>query len=396
MINNNKKLYLVFFTLVILTISFIAPSSLAVKTTSTSNITVTHRAFLAGISDYPDGTRDLIGPAYDLDNMEKILKNSDDTYDIIIREDDQVTVNEFRNKLDWLKNSADSDDVSFIYYTGHGDSEDSNDYEREGDVTDECLLLYDGLLRDDEFTDKIAQIPGKVIVVLDSCLCTGFVDDLKYIIEPHHDIALFTAHGENQVLKDYSFLKDGLLTFHIISGLSIDTNGDSKITVNECFQTAKPIYDDAKEAFNIGYSEGLKLYTSSSEIGNTAIITGFTNDKLAEPDFSIIKNKNGELKIESTVYGDNNEDIDLFVYWGDNKGNWFGPFNDGEKTTNSHIYEKKQTYRVATIARDQYGATSNWNIQYVEVTNKIRVIDNLINLEKFVNLKEIFSFIYKA
>ena len=58
--------------------------------------------------------------------------------------------------MNWLKEDTDDDDVSIFYYCGHGTQRDTLNRDQEGDYKDECFALYDDVMHDDEFIERIS------------------------------------------------------------------------------------------------------------------------------------------------------------------------------------------------------------------------------------------------
>lgn len=78
--------------------------------------------------------------------------------------------------LDWLLAGAQPDDDLVFYYSGHG-------YNPTIDGSmQQCLVLIDGMLLDNDFTPRTALVPpGTLTVLLDACFSGGF--DKFMIIE---------------------------------------------------------------------------------------------------------------------------------------------------------------------------------------------------------------------
>lgn len=71
--------------------------------------------------------------------------------------------------LDWLLSGAQPDDDLVFYYSGHGYNPNIN-----GSLQ-QCLVLIDGMLLDQDFTPRTALVPpGTLTVLLDSCFSGGF------------------------------------------------------------------------------------------------------------------------------------------------------------------------------------------------------------------------------
>ena len=245
-------------------------------------------------------------------------------------------------------------------------------------------------MRDDEFTDTIAEIKGKVVVILDSCKCAGFIQDLQYI-HPTNEIAMFTAHAENQNLFEIPIMQRGLLTFHIIGGLTTDKNNDYKITAEECYNTAGPIYEDGKDVYHITYQLGINVYYSKTTAKNIPILTGFTNNAPEKTKLVSKKINNNKFQIKTTI-NDDADNLELFVYWGDGTGGWNGPYNNKQEIMLIHEWSKSGEYEISVIARDKHGSISDWETITITVT-KNRSRNLLININQLITnfLEKIFN-----
>jgi hypothetical protein len=356
---------------------------------------------LVGIGEYD--SKPLTTPYSDIENMTHALSRGG--YHIETLMDSQATadniIDEINNKL---INKADSDDVSLFYYTGHGTQKPTINSVREGnEANDECLSVYDGgIIRDDTLTDLIAEIPGEVIVILDTCKSRGFFQDLDYIIESHHRIVMFAAHDDGQSLYGIPMIDHGLLSFAIINGLMGDTEGNSYTNVEECYDNARSFYNTCKEAFKVGYEDGVQVYPlhpcgmmAFNRVKDIKIISNF-NNKQPDIDFDFSE-RNGNVEITATLSDPDNDKLDFFILW-QNKDSfpntgWLGKFNSGDEITKSHKYSKNGEYKIYMVARDEHGACSGWKILTIDIKSKTKPL-NYLNIDRFEFLKEIFSMFF--
>jgi len=143
--------------------------ALAAPALAASDGTATHRALLIGNSSYNDRwMSDLISCAYDLNAMKAALQSGAVGYDKVVTKASltqsgiQAAVNDV---LTW---GQDEDDVTVFYYTGHGNAGGlaGVDYSTStGNGTYSFSLLQSAL----------AQVPGRVIVLLDACQSGGLI-----------------------------------------------------------------------------------------------------------------------------------------------------------------------------------------------------------------------------
>ena len=141
-----------------------------------------YRAFLVGESVYQSATynptdpsRDndsdnLYGPHYDIHAMYKMLKKMNYS---------KVGVWENPSRYDILSGiqdifaSADSDDVSLFFYSGHGST-------RYGQNSGTLILPDDESISLQELANALNQIKGSVIVILDSCGSGAGIESPNY------------------------------------------------------------------------------------------------------------------------------------------------------------------------------------------------------------------------
>lgn len=118
-----------------------------------------YRALLVGNSNYKDPrVSDLKGPKNDVNSMAKTLRNYH--YTTTIKQD--LSKSQMLNAIRYTFSGASSSDVSLFFYSGHGgyNRRTSKAYLFGSDST--CLYM-------NELASALKKIPGKVIVVLDSC-----------------------------------------------------------------------------------------------------------------------------------------------------------------------------------------------------------------------------------
>ncbi|KLE34675.1 pre-peptidase C-terminal domain-containing protein [Aurantiacibacter luteus] len=84
----------------------------------------------------------------------------------------QATRANVRAALDRMAAAMGPDDLLMIFYSGHGDKVEGMTTERDGSA--ETMELYDAALYDYELADWMADIDGRVLLVMDSCFSGGF------------------------------------------------------------------------------------------------------------------------------------------------------------------------------------------------------------------------------
>jgi hypothetical protein len=101
-----------------------------------------------------------IGYAY-YDNNIIGLHKPNCTYKIL--QDNYATLNNVKSAL----RNAINDELAIIYFSCKSTQLETNDIS-EDDGLDECLYLYDGILRDNEIWNIIKQAKGRVFIIFDT------------------------------------------------------------------------------------------------------------------------------------------------------------------------------------------------------------------------------------
>lgn len=81
-----------------------------------------------------------------------------------------------------------------------------------------------------------------------------------------------------------------------------------------------------------------------------------------------------------------NHDIFYYIIWDDNTNSgWLGPYSSGEEISLTHSWSKKGKYTILAIAKDVYGAESEWGEFEVEIPRNRATYNSLLIrlLEKF-------------
>ena len=115
---------------------------------------------------------------------------------------------------------------------------------------------------------------------------------------------------------------------------------------------------------------GTTPHTRTNESDMCFITYGYDNLPPEAPDISgKIKGKVGvEYTYTFTVIDPNNNDIYLYINWGDSCPaiNWTGPYTSGEPINLSHTYEQKGDYTIGAKARDIFDEEGPWG--YLEIS----------------------------
>ena len=140
---------------------------------------IVYRALCVGVGDYiyGDDDNDLHGPPYDVDMMIQIFNQCQfgplnaEFSTINYLKDWQATKSNILQGIASTFSGADSDDVSYFYYTGHGGVLDNISYLLPTDYdgyTSTCISVS-------ELESALSAIPGTKVVFLDTCHSGGFI-----------------------------------------------------------------------------------------------------------------------------------------------------------------------------------------------------------------------------
>lgn len=160
-----------------------------------------------------------------------------------------------------LRNAACEFDVSFIYIVAHGHYT-SGVYDFTTTNNQPKTNLPETRVNSEELWSMISQIPGNVVLVLDTCHSGGFIDNCKDRIGAVGNVSVLTAQGDADLTASYfagasSATNVEFLTYSFCEGIGIreyDTGARkqfapcalyaaeadaSRVTVAEAFDYAK-------------------------------------------------------------------------------------------------------------------------------------------------------------
>ena len=139
---------------------------------------VVYRALCVGVGDYIQGSdNDLSAPPYDVDRIRQILQQcrfgtSNTTFsNISYLKDWQATKSNILQSISSTFSGADSNDISYFYFSGHGSRLENTSYIGPADITS----FVDSAISVDELESALSAIPGIKVVFLDSCYSGGFI-----------------------------------------------------------------------------------------------------------------------------------------------------------------------------------------------------------------------------
>jgi hypothetical protein len=138
-----------------------------------------YRAFLVGVGDYqyfPDayGNTDLPSPPFDVDMMHNTLSNSGSGFSSISKlKDLQTTKAAILNGIATAFSGADSDDISYFYFNGHGMNYSGVSYLCPTDISYYSPLS--SFISTNELEAALSAVPGTKVVIFDCCHSGGFI-----------------------------------------------------------------------------------------------------------------------------------------------------------------------------------------------------------------------------
>ena len=120
------------------------------------------KAVLVGVENGFAGK--CIGSLKDVQIMSSMLNECGVTQ-IVSLVDTQAT---FQNVKIALENASNAE-LMIFYYSGHGGSLPTTNLVNEVDGYDECLCLYDTIMKDDQIWEIISKCKNKAFLIFDSC-----------------------------------------------------------------------------------------------------------------------------------------------------------------------------------------------------------------------------------
>jgi hypothetical protein len=264
----------------------------------------TYRALAIGVGDYiyygEDG--DLIAPPYDVIKVKELFYDckfgNENTSFTKISElkDTQATKTNIIQKIQSTFSGADTDDISYFYFSGHGATLNQTSYL--------CPTDFDGNVNSaisvDELESTLSSIPGTKVVLIDSCHSGGFIgkDIFREIIDnptfseenysSNFNENIINAFSNNRIAKDlltsseYQVLTSshwyqssyelnppdetpfGVFTQALYEGSSLsnsipaDSNMDDSISLNEAY------YFIMQWVANMQISQDVQVYPVNS------------------------------------------------------------------------------------------------------------------------------------
>ncbi len=250
-----------------------------------------YRALLIG-NTYPgEGSMELDGPDNDVVAMNKMLQRQTGTpYAVTTKYN--LTASSMKSAIASAFAGADSNDISLFYYSGHGNGGASS-----SKYLGALCGTYGTYLTVDELRKELDKIPGKKIVLLDSCHSGNHigksVDSVENEAEAFNDAVIsafaakdkanlassnyyvITACGKSQTSKTVSYdgrYWFGLFTQGVTKGSGYDarnrtncswyadSNSNGSITLSEAYNYIKQVVSES------GLSQSTKYYGPTSTV----------------------------------------------------------------------------------------------------------------------------------
>lgn len=265
---------------------------------------IVYRALCVGIADYINNEYigDLTGPPYDVDRMEQVLNyckfGSSNTVFSTIKslKDSQATKSNILQNIASTFSAADSNDISYFYFSGHGGGSESIYYICPADMTSSVSSK----ITIDELETALSAIPGTKVVFLDSCHSGGFIgkgreeimvsreelesfnDEVinifsraqpKGLLTTSQYIVLVSCHYYQTCVEDQYPVEEyppgggdtfGVFTMALCEGSGYsgsypaDTSLDTKVSLQEAYLYVRDW------VINYGYDQDVQVYPSNS------------------------------------------------------------------------------------------------------------------------------------
>lgn len=257
---------------------------------------VVYRALLVGVGDYIQGSdNDLLAPPYDVDKIRQILNQckfgslNTEFSTITSLKDWQATKSNILQSISSTFSGADSNDISYFYFSGHGSRFGNTSYIGPADITS----FVDSFISVDELETALSAIPGIKVVFLDTCNSGGFIgkaidntavskeklesfnDDVinvfsqaqpKGLLTTNQYKVLTSCHYYQLCWEIYPETGDpfGVFTMALYSGFNYsdnypaDTNLDTKVSLQEAYIYVR------NWVFSFGIIQDVQIYPNNS------------------------------------------------------------------------------------------------------------------------------------
>lgn len=174
-----------------------------------------------GIANYK--VNPLVSPPKDAQDMSNLFKAQEGKLFSQVQTNpllnEQATVSNIYNALNWVKARANADSYTIVSLAGHGTNRNAT-----GEFE---FIAYDGKVRWTDLKVALKEVPGRVILILDSCH-SGALEGSGNVIVLSSSLAHQTSGETNQ---------NGYFTQSLLEALNgkADSNNDGTITLAEVY-----------------------------------------------------------------------------------------------------------------------------------------------------------------
>ena len=232
-------------------------------TVTTSSVNIVYRALCVGVGDYlyfPDacGNVDLPAPPYDVDRMRQTLGyckfglTNIEFSTILYLKNGQATKSNILQSIASVFSGANSNDISYFYFSGHGMRYENKSYLCPVNIT--CYSPLNSYISVGELETALSAIPGTKVVFLDSCYSGGFIGKGK--------------EEENKIIEEKltSFNEDVINIFSLVESRGLLTSNKYKVLTSchyyqMCYEI-DPTEEDPFGVFTTALCEGCGYYGS--------------------------------------------------------------------------------------------------------------------------------------
>lgn len=267
---------------------------------------IQYRALCVGVGDYQYGDNDLQSPPYNVDMMYDTLSHSGDGFVLINKiKDLDATKNAILNGIANTFSEADTDDISYFYFNGHGLVLNDVSYLCPTDVNG----YVDSAISISELESTLSAIPGTKVVFLDSCHSGGFIGkevnykDMANYSRDFNDNVInvfgIKAHTKDLANPQYQVLTSclstqecseiipsegepwGLFSTNLCEGCGYnyyshpyfaDTNANGEITLNETYVYADQQVNTFSELYNATHTDQIDQDTQVYPVNSNFVI----------------------------------------------------------------------------------------------------------------------------
>lgn len=200
---------------------------------------VKYRALCIGIDKYRDPRiNSLYAPPYDVERVRQVLEharfgdNKNEFSEINTLVGAEATRSNILQGITHTFSQAESSDVSYFYFSGHG-------FNESGTIT---IVTYDSDITVQELADLLGGMPGTKVVILDSCFSGGFIGKDIFSAE---ELRIDSLQRYNTgIINSFTWYDS------IVGRGNLAAEGFVVITsasgIQECFETINPHPIDGK------------------------------------------------------------------------------------------------------------------------------------------------------